>query len=288
MSTASLLKTKTATKTELDPISAIGNEIENLSGQQAMILVAELMAAAAQDSIRLGGALLRVREEQGFKADGYKSFESFVEEKHGMKRHKAFHLIKIYQALINVIGNYSTLKWDDVKHLPWTKLRLIAPILTKENAKDWVAQAENMTFLQLKDAVSAAKYVDTCQHSDADPGPPSTKKTTTKTFKLHEDQLEIVQAAIDQVKEETGTHVDTVALERICIGILAGSEQAHVPQAHVEPQAQDDLGAHICAHAGTDPEAILMAAMKEFGDPEKILLAFGKLWPTWDIQVEIL
>jgi hypothetical protein len=41
-------------------------------------------------------------------------------------------------------------------------------------------------------------------------------KTTCKTFKLHEDQKEIVEAALQNVKEKTGTAVDTVALEFIC------------------------------------------------------------------------
>jgi hypothetical protein len=40
--------------------------------------------------------------------------------------------------------------------------------------------------------------------------------TTYKTFKLHADQKEIVDAALQHVKEKTGTTVDTQALELIC------------------------------------------------------------------------
>jgi hypothetical protein len=40
--------------------------------------------------------------------------------------------------------------------------------------------------------------------------------TTPKTFKLHGDQKEIVEAALGHVKQKTGTTVDTVALELIC------------------------------------------------------------------------
>ena len=40
--------------------------------------------------------------------------------------------------------------------------------------------------------------------------------TTYKTFKLHPDQKEIVEAALTNVKEKTGTPYDTVALELIC------------------------------------------------------------------------
>lgn len=40
--------------------------------------------------------------------------------------------------------------------------------------------------------------------------------TTYKTFKLHPDQKEIVEAALEYVKQKTGTKFDTVALELIC------------------------------------------------------------------------
>ena len=40
--------------------------------------------------------------------------------------------------------------------------------------------------------------------------------TTPKTFKLHGDQMEIVEAALKNVKDKTGTRYDTVALELIC------------------------------------------------------------------------
>ena len=40
--------------------------------------------------------------------------------------------------------------------------------------------------------------------------------TIKKTFKLHPDQKEIVEAAIQDVKQHTGTNADTVALELIC------------------------------------------------------------------------
>jgi hypothetical protein len=40
--------------------------------------------------------------------------------------------------------------------------------------------------------------------------------TVYKTFKLHSDQKEIVEAALQNVKQHTGTKVDTVALELIC------------------------------------------------------------------------
>ena len=40
--------------------------------------------------------------------------------------------------------------------------------------------------------------------------------TVYKTFKLHPDQKEIVEAALKTPKQQSGTKSDTVALELIC------------------------------------------------------------------------
>ena len=40
--------------------------------------------------------------------------------------------------------------------------------------------------------------------------------TTYKTFKLHPDQKEIVEAALGDAKKRSGTKFDTVALELVC------------------------------------------------------------------------
>jgi hypothetical protein len=40
--------------------------------------------------------------------------------------------------------------------------------------------------------------------------------TTYKTFKLHPDQKEIVEAALEDAKKRSGTKFDTVALELVC------------------------------------------------------------------------
>jgi hypothetical protein len=40
--------------------------------------------------------------------------------------------------------------------------------------------------------------------------------TTYKTFKLHADQKEIVEAALEDAKKRSGTKFDTVALELVC------------------------------------------------------------------------
>ena len=71
--------------------------------------------------------------------------------------------------------------------------------------------------------------------------------TTYKTFKLHPDQKEIVEAALNYVKEKTGTKFDTVAPELIC---------------------QQFMGTGI---AFKDAEQALTAEFKNAGDPDTFI-----------------
>ena len=50
----------------------------------------------------------------------------------------------------------------------------------------------------------------------------SSKTVTTKTFKVHEDQKATIEAALTKAKEQSGTTVDTVALEYVCIDFMGG------------------------------------------------------------------
>ncbi|MEK0325570.1 MAG: hypothetical protein QQN63_07680 [Nitrosopumilus sp.] len=45
---------------------------------------------------------------------------------------------------------------------------------------------------------------------------------TTLTFKVHEDQKETINQAVDQALEESNTEFKAVALEAICLNYLAG------------------------------------------------------------------
>lgn len=61
----------------------------------------------------------------------------------------------------------------------------------------------------------------------------SMNNTAYKTFKLHSDQKEIVEAALKDIKKHTGTAVDTVALEYMAIsymgtGVTYGDIKSHL------------------------------------------------------------
>ena len=54
--------------------------------------------------------------------------------------------------------------------------------------------------------------------------------TVKKTFKLHPDQKEILEAALEDAKQRSGTKFDTVALEYVCYGYMGTSPLATKPR----------------------------------------------------------
>ena len=107
--------------------------------------------------------------------------------------------------------------WEKVKNIGWTKLKDLAPVLTKENVDQWVPIAEQQTAIQLVETVKAAVAANSPKALEDQ----TSKTVTTKTFKVHEDQKTTIEAAIDKAKAAANTTVDTVALELICMDYAA-------------------------------------------------------------------
>src|SRR5674476_411675 len=112
-----------------------------------------------------------------------------------MQARKAYYLIAIYTDLVT-----KQIAWEKVKHLGWTKLKELAPILTPENTDEWVAKAEKLTVMELIAALKAGT-------SPSDITGKTSDDVTTLKFKLKPDQLEIVQAAVAKAKGLSLIHI---------------------------------------------------------------------------------
>lgn len=208
---------------ETDLIVMTAHEVENLKEDKAFKMVPALLDSTAQGDFKLGGVLSVIQAQGWYMDRGYENFRSYVESECGLNYRKAMYLISIYNGLVE-----SGVKWEQVKHLGWTKLKELSSILTSENVADWVAKAEEMTVLQLQEYIKAQSAGSAVGGDE--PTTKDAKKTTTMTFKLHEDQKQTVKEALAKAKHETGTSVDTVALEHICLDFLGGqSKLAKMP-----------------------------------------------------------
>jgi hypothetical protein len=210
----------------------IVHAIENLEELEAKKLVDKLRESAEFTFFELGGVLSVIRDH-GWYAP-YGSFPEFCEG-HGIHYRKAMYFVSIYNRLVE-----AKVPSDDVKEIGWTKLRILAPVLTPDNAVWWLSLAKEQTATQLGETIKAHKQGATKLLEDH-----SSSKITIKTFKLHDDQKATVEAAIEKAKEQLGASSDTAAFELICLDFLG----------NVLPSLKDQIQA-----AGPDAAA---AALKE-------------------------
>ena len=193
-----------------DLIIDIVQTVENLKEKEARELVVQLCEGAEFTFFKLGG-VLSVIQANGWYAP-YGSFKDYVETERGINYRTARYWISIYNGIVE-----SGVPWVKVKHLGWTKLKEIVPVLSLDNVDHWVAVAEKQTTLQLIETVRKAQQPGEMTEADGE-----AKTVTTKTFKVHDDQRATIEAALAKCREIAQTQVDTVALEYICLDYLNG------------------------------------------------------------------
>ncbi|MEK0325571.1 MAG: hypothetical protein QQN63_07685 [Nitrosopumilus sp.] len=122
-------------------------EIEDMTKEEAFSIVPTLIESVDFSYFKLGGVLSAIQENDWW-VDEADSFKNFIPERFGLHYRKAMYLIKIYDGLVE-----ADIPWVKVSGLGWTKLKELADILTQENVDEWVAQANNLSVLQLIAAV---------------------------------------------------------------------------------------------------------------------------------------
>jgi hypothetical protein len=251
--TLSLLKTKQKTEStsENDVIMEVAHEVENLTQEKAISMVPTLVEDLEFNLFKIGGILSVINAHKWF--GEHKNFKELVEKEFNMEYRKAMYLADIYNNLLE-----NEIPWESVKDVGWTKLRVLAKHLTKDNVDYWVAQAKKLTFIQLLEALKQSNKGGEKEVEESDP---TTSTVTTLTFKLHEDQKEVVKTAIEKAKEEFETDFDNVALERLCTGYLGGTVDIETKNVNVED------------------------SLKQLGY-EKALDMFAELWPDINIVVQ--
>jgi hypothetical protein len=241
---------KTVLKEKLETADAfdlIESEIQSLSADKVAEAIRKFEDEGNLSFIKMGALFSRAQIEGWYSPD-YPTFKEYVES-FGVHYRRAMYWIDIYNNLINV-----GMPWSAVAHLGWTKLKEIAPHMTSENWEEWVKIAEERTVLQIQEYIKAMKSKKSGAGDEE--VAEETNKLTTMTFKVHEDQKEIIRAAIDKAKDERGTEYDAVALEAICMEYLQGN----VPS---------------------------LKEMIASVDPETVLTLFGEVYPDVDITVTL-
>ena len=257
----------TTKKTAATKSKATGNQIldtasmvENLTKNKALPMVENLMEDADFNWFQIGGVLAQIQEKDWWQDLGFETFKDFMEGRYGIKYRRGMHFISIYR---NLTAN--EIPWDAVKSVGWSKLKEFADQLDPENVEEWVERANGMTVIQLQEYIKSLKAgtskAGTEEGGEAETEVSDVTSFTTMTFKLHEDQKETIQQAIDKAKEENDTDSPAVALEYIAMQYIEGT-----------------LGKGKKATLGSVIEGKTI---------EEVLEAVEKSFPEANIQVEV-
>lgn len=263
-----ITKVETVTTAEIlgpDLISETVKRLENLTEDEALPFARELTETSEFSEFKLGGVLSKIQTEGWF--GDHQNFKVMVQTEFGFGYRKAMYLVSIYHNLVE-----ANVPWSKVSKVGWTKLKELAAVLNPGNVDEWVAKAQSMKFEDLK------LYLKNMNKPSSEMVSKDIKTITTKTFKLHEDQKETVDAALEKAKESSNTDVDTVALEYICIEYLNQTSKAKPsPKAATAALTlEDQFTAILKKHGGSKGEAL-----------EEIFKAFDAVFPDVTIDVTL-
>ena len=206
---------------EVDVIVQTAKEIGSLDRATAFEIVPSLIESVDFSYFKLGGVLSAIQTNEWWAGES-DTFKNFIQDNFGIHYRKAMYLIKIYDGLVE-----ADIPWAKVSGLGWTKLKELADILTIDNVDEWVEKADSMTTLNLQAAVKAYKAGELNADGTTDP---DSAGVSTITFKVHPDQKETINQALEQTMEELETEFKGVALEALCLNYLNGGSTKKAPK----------------------------------------------------------
>lgn len=192
-----------------DPLGAIADEIETLSKESTIECIGVAQENMEQSYFVLGAMLSKVKANRWF--EPHKNLDEFVECEFGMNRRKALYCISIYEKMRDL-----SLSADTFKGIGWTKMRALVRVLTEDNVEHWASLARNNSKGELEKLVQAevAKF--------GNKTPTVSEARHTKVFKFHDNQVQVIETAMQKVKQEAGIEADASALELICMDFCGG------------------------------------------------------------------
>lgn len=182
------------------------------------------------------GAVLAEMQAKGMSGE-FDDFWEFVEDEFDIKQRKAQTLVANYHACKGCGATYA-----QIEPIGWTKLAVLQAVITPDNYEEWFKLAAESTCASLEHAVrESRKGTSSDGTSGENTAPDESAPVIKKTFKIFEDQAEIIDEAIKKVMHETGTESPGQALERICIAALNTTTQAPAPTEGAEPGGEVEL-----------------------------------------------
>lgn len=134
---------------------------------------------------------------------GYNDFKSYAEGELATKYRKAMNFVEIGERAKSL-----NLSEERLEQIGWSKLRLLASVLTEKNAEDWLKQAEGSSYRELEETVRTNRV--------GNGELPDRPKTIKLSFKMSEAESGVILSAIEEAKGLIQSDNLTLAIEMIC------------------------------------------------------------------------
>jgi len=153
-------------------------------------------------------------------ADGnereYKNFEEYCVEEANMQKRKAYYLISIYRVFCVDLE----IPVDVLRDLEWAKAKELAkgktPVINQDNWEELLEKIKGMSVRQVKEMVKAMRGGDTAPSPDRE-------KFNRLTFNVNDEQLKVVNDALELAGTMSDSDKPGWLLELICADFAASS-----------------------------------------------------------------
>lgn len=194
---------------------------ETLTEAKAKEEVHTMYDGVEESYFKLGGALNKIQENSSW-WEGESKFKDYVNNHLDIQYRKAMYLIGNYIALTS-----AKIEWDEVKHLGWTKLKEISSYLSNDNCpltnEQLIEKAGEMSRNELVNYLRSLNKGATPEEALEEALNP-----TTMTVKFHNDQIDLVVTAIDDVKSKNGFKENSQAIYLMAQSWLNGGQDMEV------------------------------------------------------------
>ena len=264
------------TSGHIDELDQIAHEMEAIKSEtEAVKTLRGLVEAQSESSFKIGALLTVINDKSWFL--GHETLKDFLKEEFGWEYRKGRYMISLYEGFLENGVSYKI-----IDQIGWTKAVELLPVITNENEEEWLEKAKANNIHTLKALVKAAKDG---SHSGDGEGP-VVSEVTTKTFKFHEDQMEVIDTALEKAMAESNTDVPSVAMEYIAGAYLSESPHAKPAEEKDTTKYPDDISG--------DAKPYYREITKQVGagqTHEDVLAAFFEAFdfhfPKVDIEIDI-
>lgn len=153
---------------------------------------------------------------------GYSTLDDYCERELGFRSRKARHLVSIYNKTID-----GPIPREATKHIEWSKMALIAPLVDKgiidqDNAEQWVEEIEGKNFEEVRAMAKLAVSASSQKASEESDEPVVPEEVFVLRVPLYKDQWENVQVALKKAEVIAGSDKKPHLLD--CIALAFNSE----------------------------------------------------------------